>query len=263
LKPTALNLLGSFAVQLALLLTFFNTIGRSPVMQDGRLSPETARGLWESSQASEKAGDPDKTAASLKPLLQTFPDNPMYLALSAETHRQLHQPAEEASDWERYIKVAPQPAEACPALGRAYEAMGLPDKALDAHRRCLAMDPTKSDLMLYLALALERRREMVEAEKWYRATLARSPGYGDAQIGLARVLIFRGRIREAETLSQTALHDTPDNTDALLVGAMIAEKKRRPQQGVLLLEKALRLSPNYEDLRVVLDRLRWEKQGPR
>jgi len=228
---------------------------RLPGIKDSSLSPTLAHELWTAAVSAQRAGQFGETLRHLDPLLEAFPENPLYLSLLAESFMATGQFASSAAAWERFIPVAPFSIDACPGLGRAYEALEKNTEALDAHRRCLAMDSSKSDLMLYLALSVERNGTRGEAERLFRSVLARSPGYGDAQLGLARVLIRNGDLRQAEPLVIRALADSPENPDALLVAAMMAEKKNDPDTGIRHLTKAIRINPRYKDLYTVMARI--------
>ncbi len=228
---------------------------RLPGIPSSTLNPTMAMHLWNAVTKAEKKGQPENALKSLEPLLQAFPDNPQYLSSSAENLGKLGRFAESAATWEKFVRVAPFPADACPHLGNAYESAGHQDKALDAHRRCLAMDPSKSDLMLFLGLALERRGQIEEAAKLYRTVLHQSPTYSDARIGMARIKLRQGNIQEADALAQQVLITSPRNSDALFVSALIAEKRDRPQEAIALLQKAIDIAPAYQELRVALKRL--------
>src|SRR5206468_4245265 len=76
-------------------------------------------------------------------------------------------------------------------LGQAYRLAGRLDQALASHRRCLELDPTKTDLMLYVGLELEQQGRTQDAELFFRRILDKVPDYGDALMGLARIAFAR------------------------------------------------------------------------
>ena len=233
-----------------------------PGIQDTSLDPTTAHRLWEACQKSSRSGTPEATAKFLAPLLEIFPNNPIYLSLAAETQTLLHRPDLSAALWERYLKVAPNPRDASPHLGRAFEEMGQMDRALGAYRRCLELNPASTDLMLFLALALELHEDRHEAEELYRKILDKSPYYNDARLGLARLLLYKGNLQEAVPLAVAALKDAPLNPEALFVAALVAEKKGQYDEGIAFVNKAIGISPDEKALHDLLERLN-EYRGDR
>jgi len=226
-----------------------------PGVQPRSLSPQSAQRLWLACQEAQRAGHYDKILPLLEPLRVSSPDNPIYLSMAAQTYQQLGRAREEAQTWERYIRVAPFPADACPALGQSYERLGQDDQALDAHERCLAMDPSNTDLMLYLAIAFEHRGKFAQAESLYTQIVERAPDYADAQLGLARIELRTSRLDTAQWRVEKVLHKSPENVDALLAMALIDEKLGRRERAIQRLQKAHALNPAYEDVSHVLFRL--------
>lgn len=263
MKTETLHEIAHLSARILLLAGLLTLSGRLPIVRDGTLTPERVRVLWENCRSYQREGSAEKVLDSVSPLLEAFPENPIYLSVAGENYTQLGRHAEAAKIWEKYLLVAPRPIEGCPQLGQAYAAQNLADQALDAHRRCLALDPTKTDSMLYVALALEHRRSLTEAEGLYRQILAKSPDYGDARLGLARVLLFEKKMKEAKGLAEACVRHMPQNPDALLVGALLAEQEGTPQKGIEYLEKAIRISPTYEDLKLVLARLQRQRGATR
>jgi tetratricopeptide (TPR) repeat protein len=187
--------------------------------------------------------------------LRAFPDRPEYLRAEAELLSELGRPARAAASWEAFMRSAPLPIEACPGLGKAYEAAGEIDRSLEAHRRCLALDPTQSDLRLFLAISLEHRERFEEAERLYRETLADSPSYQDARTGLARVLLRRDRLDEARQEISAVLAARPADADALFAAGLIAEKRGDLAQAKVFLKQAIAANPSYDEPIQALSRL--------
>jgi len=241
----------ALAINLALILAVYWT----GVMASGdhlpRLSPETARALEEGYEEHWEAED---AKAALKPLLRLLaanPDNHNYLSRQAKVYHELKDFKREAGAWELYMTVAPDPTDACQALGRAYKAMGLAEKAVQAYERCFSIDSTQSDLKFFLAHANERR-DRVKAERLYLEILAESPGYSDAALGLARIRLSQNRDAEAEKLILTVLQKSKNNSDALLSWAYIADRKGDREQAKARVQQAIAASPAYADLYRVL-----------
>ncbi len=187
--------------------------------------------------------------ADIERLLASFPHEPRYLSFEAQTLEDLRRPLDAAHAWELYAESAPFPTEACPHMGRDYAQAGFPELGLDAHRRCLAMDPSQPDLMLYLALALERAGRDGEALPLLDKLLERSPSYGDALAAKARILRRRGDVEGSErALSSLLAPGAEPSPDVLLAAAMNELELGRPQRARELLETAIKTSPQYADL---------------
>lgn len=243
-----------FVLGAALLATAKHaTSSRLPSINAGQ-----AGKLWAKALRNRDEGNPGQALSLTQKLLRSFPNNPMYLSFQAEMFREMKRYRDEAASWELYMKTAPFPTEACPHIAKAYDNMEKPGLALAAHRRCLALDPGKSDLQLYLALALEREGQDDEALQLYQSILEKSPGYSDAKLGLARILTGRNFLSQAQSLVESVLQNSPKNTDALLAAGKIADKQGRREEAKDYLRQAIAQSPTYKDLYRILGR--WLEQ---
>jgi tetratricopeptide (TPR) repeat protein len=218
------------------------------------LSTETARELWESAHAEQTEGRADKALSSVKRLLASFPDNPIYLSFAADLYSELKDPAREAAALEQFLATAPFPSDACPRLGDAYRAQGLAAKALDAHLRCLALRPGQSDLLYFVGRELELEDKSNDAADYFRKALTRSPTFPDALLGLARLSLASGDLAAADKVVSQVLARSPENTDALLTAARVAEKRGDWSAACRHLEAAVRVSPSYAELYRMLAR---------
>ena len=150
---------------------------------------------------------------------QAYPENHNYVRYRANALGGLGRFEEEAEAWESFLLIAPRPITGCPDIGLAYRAAGSPDRSLDAFERCLDLNPDNSDSIFFLALAVERSRDLDRAESLYTRGLARSPGYSDMAIGLARIHLARGNTQEALRTSASVFEEAPGHPDARLVYA--------------------------------------------
>jgi len=219
------------------------------------IATDVAKGLVAEAKKAIASGD---YAAALPPALalhEAFPSSHIYIAQLATTHHHLKQPAEEAALWEEYLVKAPSPGSACPHLGLAYRAQGMPDKAIDAFERCLALDPSNPDSILYLALAEEREGHVEKAAELFQRGLALAPRYPDLRLGLARIDLRAGRAAKAKASALVVLESSPDNTDALFVAGLACLKTGEPATARKYLERGLELSPGNADLTQALAQL--------
>lgn len=227
-----------------------------------KLSPEAAHSLLEQSDSKAKALDFKGALPPLLRLLASNPDNHNYLSREAEIYGGLKDYRREAAAWELFMAVAPFPTDACPNLGKAYAKAGQDDKALQAHERCLALDPTKPDLQFFLARAYEMRDRSQAAERLYLKILSTAPKYFDASLGLARLLMSERRDSEAEKLVSAVVSESKENPDALLLWARLADNQGRRELAKQRILQAIASSPSYADLYRILGRW-YDRDGDR
>lgn len=228
---------------------------RASTLPRPALTAEQARALWEKAVEQRGEGFPKKSLSSVKRLLASYPDNPIYLMHAADLYRDLKDPVRETAALELFMGAAPFPTEACPRLGQAYRLAGKLEQALAAHRRCLELDPTKADLMLYVGLELEQQGRSQDAELFFRRVLERVPDYADAVMGLARISFARADDAGARRLVDGLLASHPNDADALLVSAHIDEKEGRLKEAQEKLLTAAKVTPSYADLFRALGRV--------
>jgi tetratricopeptide (TPR) repeat protein len=219
------------------------------------ISEERAGVLWDNTHEIQRANKPVEALRTLEKLLRAYPENPIYIGKEAELFGALGDRRRETQAWELYLKSSPTPGDACPALGLAYEKMGRPDAALDAHRRCSAGEPTNSDFAVYLAMALQRAGRLDEARGAFEKALALAPDYIDAAVGLARLDLDTDRPADArKRLIPLEAKLFKDNPDGLAVLARAEAKLGDKARARALLKRGLEISPNYTDLRTLLER---------
>lgn len=191
---------------------------------------------------------------TVRRLLRSFPEDSSNVRREAEIYGRLGDHKSEAAAYEIAMRLSPTPTENCPALGRAYAALNLPDKALDADRRCLEVAPSNVDMRLYYALRLERTDHDAEARAAFESVLELSPGYVDAAVGLARLDLAAGRPEEASRRLR-AVNAKDPSADSLAAEARAESALGRRERAKELLRQALKLSPDYSDLRRQLENL--------
>ncbi|MBI5630230.1 MAG: tetratricopeptide repeat protein [Elusimicrobia bacterium] len=229
--------------QAALLALFYAVVYRAP--ESRSLPPEKLRETLKALALAEAKEEHRKVLELSRFLLRRYPDNDRYIFKEASALDRLD-PGGAAASWERYFQISPDPVDACPALGDSYERSGRGDFALDAHRRCLALQPRNTDLIFYLAHFLERHRKFDEAEALYRRGLALSAEYADMRLGLARIAFRRDRdLSSARRWVGEVLAVSPDQADALVLSARLDLYRREFARARKTLEKGLALHPKY------------------
>lgn len=170
--------------------------------------------------------DQGRYADALAPTLtlsQAYPDNHIYLGHLADIYDHLGRYGDEARSWEKYMNRAPVPVEACPKIGQAYWKQGdqFEAQAVAAYQRCLALDPSNTDSIFYLAHALEMSNQWPQAAAYYQKGLAISPDYTDLALGLARCWVRLDKLDDAQKLALQVLSKHPDSSGAFLVLGMV------------------------------------------
>lgn len=240
--------LGRAAVGLALAGSLWRVSVRADLARTPALDDSHAAGLWTRATSERAERRYASSLRAVERLLASFPAEPRYLSMEAEDLEKLQRPLDAARSWELFMKSAPFPTDACPRLGRDYEAAGLPDAVLDAHRRCLALDPDQVDLMIYLARALLHADRIEEASSLYARAARRAPKDMDAMLGPILIDIRRGRTRRAESALAPIEARAPRNCDVLLVRGRLALKERLPARARDALARAARLCPGYPEV---------------
>ncbi|MFI5344898.1 MAG: tetratricopeptide repeat protein [Elusimicrobiota bacterium] len=216
------------------------------------LEPERARELWDDAQSARSEGRLDECIGDVRRLLASYPGEPRYIGFQAEVLEQSRRYLDAARSWELYMTVAPFPTDACPSLGPDYVKAGRDADALDAERRCLALDPSKPDLMIPYALALERADRDAEAESLLMDALKRNEKNSDFAVALSRLRLKKGDVEGAAKLIDAVLPGDPENTDLLLSAARVSQARGDLKTARDRLDAAIKLSPGYADLYRVL-----------
>lgn len=198
---------------------FFGARGDKPIV----LTAEQSQRLADQSKTFMDAGRYADALAPTLTLSQAYPDNHIYLGHLADIYDHLGRYADEARAWEKFMNRAPVPVEACPKIGQAYWKQGdkFENQAIAAYQRCLALDPSNTDSIFYLAHALEMSNQWAQAADYYQKGLAISPEYTDLALGLARCWVRLDKLDDAEKLALQVLSKHPDNSGAFLVLGMV------------------------------------------
>jgi tetratricopeptide (TPR) repeat protein len=190
-------------------------------------------------------------------LSQAYPDNHIYLGHLADIYDHLGRYSDEASAWEKYMNRAPVPVEACPKIGQAYWKQGdkFEAQALAAYQRCLALDPSNTDSIFYLAHALEMSNQWAQAADYYKKGLAISPDYTDLALGLARCWVRLDKLDDAQKLALQVLSKHPDSSGAFLVLGMVDLHQENYAGAKKQLTHGVELSDSDPDFHFLLARV--------
>ncbi len=199
-----------------------------------------------------RAGRTDEAIDDLHKLRAVYPQNHIYIRRLAMLYGKIGRRREEAELWEEFMKVAPTPEEACPALGEAYRKQDLIDRALDAHQRCLEINPKNSDAYFFLGHVHELERHADRARELYERGLSFNPTHADLELGVARLDLRAGKPAAAEARARAVLEHHHDYVDALLVLGLALWQERRPVAARAALERGVAKSERYVDFHLAL-----------
>lgn len=252
---TTLNLI-NIAFVSAVLGLFYWSIYVNPPRDDSnrkpRLTVEKSQELLQQSRAYLRDQKYEEALPITRQLHEEYPDNHIFTGQLAEIMGHLKRNKEEADLWEKYFNQSPTPIEACPQFGQAYEKLGLIDKAIEAHEKCLELGPRNPDSLLFLGLACERAGKFEKAMDLFERGLRLSPRYSDLSLGLARAQLRRNKVSIAKSLAGKVLKTEPHNVDALLVMGMVYRTQGNFVAAKKHLEQGVRLAEKYTDFYIIL-----------
>ncbi|HEY3927965.1 MAG TPA: tetratricopeptide repeat protein [Candidatus Koribacter sp.] len=248
---------------LFLVIAFIGLMYRSRLFSGEKrivLSQEESHKLEEQSKSLLEQKKYEEALQPTSTLNKAYPENHIYLGRLADIYDHLGRYADEARAWEKYMDHAPVPIEACPAIGQAYWKQGdkFEDQAVNAYRRCLAIDPKNTDSIFYLGHALEMSGNRVEAAVQYQNGLSISPGYVDLQLGLARCLVRLDKPDDAKKLADKIIAAHPDSSGAYLVLGMLYLHQEHYPEARKYLTDGLKISETDPDFHLLLARVAQE-----
>jgi len=155
------------------------------------------------------------------------------------------------------VKEYPSYVSALSLIGMLYMRLNDLDKADDAFKAALKIDPEAYEPLLYRSITLYKLSKFKDAESSLRKTLKVKPESSAAYYYLGRTLNKLGKNDEAEKAFLTCTEKSPDEfKEAHRVLAAIYLDQGKPQRVVEQLEIYLKLvptAPDAENLRMVLE----------
>ncbi len=224
-------------------------------------------GGMEEAVAALQAGRLDDAGRLLGQLQRRAPDDVRLMHLIGTLALQRNRPAEAVAQFERAVAALPAEPGFHGLLGNACRAAGRTDRAREAYRAVLAIDPHSVPAMINLGnLALEQG-DLADAERHYRAAERLQPDHPDVQNGLGQVALGRVPPDGAATDSAAArdralkaaaghfaaaLRVAPDHAAALAGQGKTAAARGALEEAVAALDRALRLAPGQAETAVAL-----------
>lgn len=123
---------------------------------------------------------------------------------------------------------------------------GAIDRAIEAYRKALVLDPTLVPALVNLANCHYARDELVEAQALYERAINLDPDCFEAHYNLGNILHDLGRLAEAEACYRDALELNPGYADAHFYLAVTLEKIGRSADAKPFWRSYQRLAPDGE-----------------
>lgn len=155
------------------------------------------------------------------------PDNVSVLERVAWVANETGQLDEAIAANEAIVARTPEKAEAWAALGDLYSRKGRPDKAEQAYRKVVELDPKNAYKTFFnIGVLIEGRPRLTDADnrkavEAFRKAIEIEPGYAPAHRHLAYALLRAGDLEGAKGEFSTYLRLAPDAADAAEIRAML------------------------------------------
>lgn len=245
-NPQLLILGGALDLQLGKLLAAETKLGRA-VQASERMVP--ARQML--AEVYLRMGQPAKSLGALRPLLEDPRAGGDTLALAAQAHLQLGDPARAETLFNAAAKLRPDDVQIKTALALTDVAKGQADVGIQALQQIAKVDAgDTADLALISTLM--RRRELDSALTAIAALEKKQAGKPVVPLLRAQVLRAKGDAAGARAAFDAALAQAPGHAASLLGLSELDIEAGQPQQAKARLEQALKGNPRLGAVRLAL-----------
>ena len=139
------------------------------------------------------------------------------------------------------IKIAPKRADLHAALGESYFMAGKDEKAIEAFKSLIDLDPSASSYS-FMGLSYRHLGRFDEARKYFEAGLKKDPHNPSCLFNLGYVEARQGNKARAEELFQQALRYRPNMPEPLLELANLRIDAKKYDEAATLLRKYVKLT---------------------
>lgn len=143
-------------------------------------------------------------------------------------------------------------------LGNIHYEMGDVDEALEAYKRCLAIDSSYPYIQYRYGRLLVIAERYDEAEAAFRAASELDPSFVEPTLALIDLLIDQGKTSDALPLLEGVVQRDPRNERAMTTLAGVYLDTGRYDDGIALIERWQEHSELSHEAEVLLGRLRYE-----
>ncbi|HLZ90881.1 MAG TPA: tetratricopeptide repeat protein [Candidatus Acidoferrum sp.] len=139
------------------------------------------------------------------------------------------------------IQIAPQRADLRAALGESYFMSGKTEKAIDAFKQLIALQPSAGSYA-FMGLSYRHLGRFDEAKQYFQAGLKLDPRNASCLFNMGFIEERQGNHSAAETYFQQALQSNPGYSEALLELANLRMANKKFQDAADLLRRYVRVS---------------------
>jgi tetratricopeptide (TPR) repeat protein len=143
--------------------------------------------------------------------------------------------------------------------GLSYARLGLFEKAEDAYRNALRLNPNNAVAHNNLGALLQALKRLEEAEREYRETIRINPKYTEAHNNLGNLLKDLEKEEEAEREYREAIRINPNDSEIHLNLGSLLENLKRLEEAESEYREAIRINPNDADVHFILGLFLLEK----
>ncbi len=183
--------------------------------------------------------------ASYGAMFKADPDSMRVHQVLAEADAAAHRKEDAINEFEQAIKLVPRQPGLHEELAGQYWSAGQVDKAIEAYREELAIDPHAVSAMYKLGSLLVINRDAEQGVDLLRATLREDPALADAHYYLANGLAETGRASEAIHEYELAISADPSDDRAMSANYKLAQLYRKLHKT----EEAQAALANFQRLR--------------
>ncbi len=130
-------------------------------------------------------------------------------------------------------------------LGNLFAEAGEPDKAAQAFRDALGLQPDFAEAHYGLALILEKQDQLFEAVHHLKEASRLKPREGAVWLKLGEVALKAKDFGSAETAARNAVRLMPDNFAALVAYALVLGGLYREEEEIDALQRVLQMKPDF------------------
>jgi choline-sulfatase len=188
--------------------------------------------------------EPAAAEAKIRELLARIPQHPSGLSTLGLCLLQQRRLAEARDAYERSLAAAPEQPRVMLALAQVATRSGDLAVARSWIDRALAMSPQFVEAMVFRAV-LERDRDAVEAERWFRQAIDADPELERVWIAWGDHLFLAKRYAEALPAYQKVLEKTPANFDMLLQAGLSAQRSGDASTAEAMFRRAAEVRPDH------------------
>ena len=197
------------------------------------------------------AGAPDKALETVKPALETHPDDAALLTIRAAASIQLKNSDGALKDAERAVQLAPNSDDTVAVLAGIYKSLDQPAKAQTLLRETIKRNPDTTELRLVLAQLDGSLGQQSEAEALLLDLVRLKPKDKAHRLRLAQFYARTDHIDETERVLRDAIKAIPDERDLKTALVEFLAARRSREAAVHELDAMIAASPKDYDLKFV------------